>query len=75
MSEYSVGITRNIHAELKKIRENNDGVTLSGFVIIALDSIVYDNKQVQEIIEIFRENDLWNCCSIRLTDRRLLILF
>ena len=69
MTQYSAGLTRKIHDKIKSIKQNNDGVTIGGFVILALDLIVYDDKKVQKILDVITNEELENCGPIRLTDR------
>lgn len=69
MAEYSVSVTRKIHDRLKHVKQNNDGVTMSGLAILILDSIVYDDNKLQKFIDIIDDENLQNCGAIRLTER------
>ena len=65
MAQHSVGLTRNIHAYIRRIKKDH-GVTMEGFANIALESILNSQLRIREIVKNIEENELEKSGAIRL---------
>ena len=65
MATHSVGVTKNIHREIERIKKKY-GVTMGGFAIFALDAIVYNPTKVKKIVSDIKEKALKTDGAIRL---------
>ncbi len=67
MSAHSVGVTKNVHKELQRIRMEYN-LTMSGFAIFALKSILKSKRQIEKIVNEIEHVGLPTFGSKRLQD-------
>jgi len=65
MATHSVGVTKNIHREIERIKKKY-GVTMGGFAIFALNAVVYSPAKVKKIVDDIEKNASKTDGAIRL---------
>ena len=57
MATYSVGLTKNVHRDLQYIKRNYN-VTMIGFAVFALKSILKSKTQIEKILNKMEEEQV-----------------
>jgi len=65
MSTHSVSLTKNIHNQIRNIKDNH-GITMGGFAIVALSEILDNDKKIESIVKKIKENEWDKSGAIRL---------